>query len=374
MAIHKLSIRDYKSSSLETYKFRSEGSDKISPQEIISSFPQMIFGIQEVEIPDTVSTMVAKEYSTSSGPIDILMITENADVVLIETKLFRNPESHRTVVAQAIDYTKALTNTNLDSIKSNLLKSNYSERDFVEKMFKQDLFCAALNQNIKTGNFKVIIVGDKIHPNILEMVESIQSAPHLSFTLYLVELCPYVYDEDNILLHPKIVANTNEIERSVIRLEIDYKEKKTTIESSVPEKEGKGSRPILTADQYIGNLSKREFGKVIQGFWRTWKELGGDIRFGQVGFSSGMIIGKKRIAIQFVYNNRIALVSDNYRNSYGISDETYGKYKSKISQTVPRAYDFLISNKVEIQFELLSESDLENIFDATILLAREEME
>ena len=52
---------------------------------------------------------ICKELYTSAGPLDIFMITPNGDLVVIETKLWSNPESRRKVVAQIIDYAKELS-------------------------------------------------------------------------------------------------------------------------------------------------------------------------------------------------------------------------------------------------------------------------
>jgi len=202
----------------------------------------MVLSLKELELPPSNSTLVLREFSTSQGSIDIIMITENSDILLIETKLFRNSESHRTVVAQAIDYVKSFSETDIEILKSKILQSTYSDNQLTENLFSKEGFYFALKKNMKKGYFKVLIIGDKIHSNLLGMVESIHSAPHLAFTIYLVELSPIRDDENNILLEPRIIENTIEVERSVIRLEVDLKKESYTIESSTPLKDSKGSR------------------------------------------------------------------------------------------------------------------------------------
>ncbi len=374
MPIFTLDKNTFSLSELDSHRFKNEGYDKISPQEIIAQFPQLILSVPELETPNFETNFVAREFSTRRGPIDIVVITENADIVLIETKLLRNPESHRTVVAQAIDYAKAFTELDVENIKSQLLKSSnssYSDGKLVEETFRQDLFCAALDRNIKTGNYKIVIAGDEIHTNILGMVESIQSAPHLAFTVFLVELAPHDLNENNITFHPRVVANTTEIERSVIRLEIDHKSGTHTIESSIPQKERKGSKPTVTPDEYIDSLSKPEFSKPMRQFWKEWENIGGDIRFGTVGLSSRININGTRVSIQYIYDNRIALISDKWRKTCKIEDDTYERYKSSLKDSVPIAYDYLVGNKVEISFDKLNQEDLNGILNAAIEMARE---
>jgi hypothetical protein len=203
------------------------------------------------------------------------------------------------------------------------------------------------------------------------MVESIQSAPHMAFTIFLIELDPFADDDKTILLYPRIVTKTTEVERSVIKIQIDHEKRTHAIESEVPEEEGKGSKPIITAEQFISSLDIADFVESIKKFWHNWSELGGDIRFGTVGFSAGIMQGDKRIPIFYVYPQKIATISETVKNFYDIPDDIYQKYKDelKASQTI---YDgYVVGNKVEVPYDLISVDELELIFKATINLAKQ---
>ena len=60
----------------------------------------------------------------TQGYIDNLYITPSGGIVIVETKLFRNQESRRTVVAQILDYAKELQKW--DSTKINSVASDYT--------------------------------------------------------------------------------------------------------------------------------------------------------------------------------------------------------------------------------------------------------
>ena len=67
----------------------------------------------------------------------------------------------------------------------------------------------------------------------------------------------------------------------------------------------------------------------------------------------------RRIAVFFIYMDRVATISEPYKKKYGIPDEIYQDYKNdlKASQTV---YDgYVIGNKVVVPFDVISEEDLE---------------
>jgi hypothetical protein len=52
---------------------------------------------------------VCTELNTPAGAIDNLLITPSGLPVLVECKLWRNPEGRREVVGQILDYAKELT-------------------------------------------------------------------------------------------------------------------------------------------------------------------------------------------------------------------------------------------------------------------------
>ena len=323
MAYYQIDQTSGEAAALQKFYFNTEGSETISPQVLISQNPQIVMDIPEIEAQSDGKYLVAREFSTSRGSIDILIINANADLVLIETKLLNNPESHRTVVAQAIDYAKAFYELKAMDVIDRFKKNKSVDEATLTNLTKDEVWVASLEKNIVSGNFQVLILGDRIHPNVLGMVASIQSAPHMAFTINLVEIDPFIGENGALFLCPRVVSKTVEVERSVIRIEIDHEKKTHSIESETPEKEGKGSRPILTSQQFLDIVSEPTFIDAIEKFWKEWKEIGGDIRFGVAGFSAGLMIGDKRVAPFFTYYNRIPVLSEKWRSNYNISDDLF---------------------------------------------------
>jgi hypothetical protein len=370
MSYYHVDLQSGKIDPLQKYTFQSEGGQKISPQELIANNPQIIMDIPELEVQSDDNYLVAKEYPTSRGPVDILIMNSNADIVLIETKLLRNPDAQRTVVAQVIDYAKALYEQDVSEVMDRLSKNPMVDRELLSELKKNDFWVASLEKSIRSGNFQVAILGDRIHPNVLGMVESVQSAPHLAFTISLIEIDPFLTGEGKLFLNPKMAARTVEVERSVIRIEIDHERKSHSIESEIPEKEGKGTRPILTRQQYLDIVTEGKFIEIIENFWEEWEKIGGDIRMGVAGFSAGFIIGGKRIAPFFTYYNRIPVLSERWRTSINIPDDLYLEYKEnlKASQYV---YDgYCIGNKVEVPFNEITVDDLNIMYNAALQLGK----
>ena len=68
--------------------------------------------------------ILAREFSTLSGPIDAIGVDREGEIYLVETKLYKNPDK-RTVVAQVLDYGASLWKTHTD-FDSFLLQLNNS--------------------------------------------------------------------------------------------------------------------------------------------------------------------------------------------------------------------------------------------------------
>lgn len=348
--------------SIGEYSFEKE--DDL--QEILFKNPQIVLNIPDLEIDETVKTLSCREFPTSSGPIDVLYLTSQGDIVVVETKLIKNSEATRTVVAQAIDYVKSLSSIKIDEFLSRLNHKKVGGSDFEIG----DNLKLQISDFLKRGYFKVVIMGDFIHPNILGMVESIQAAPHLAFTIFLVEINARDYGEE-ISLFPRVLANTLEVERSVIRLEISTSSQDVIITSEIPSMEKKGNRPKRNWNEYIESVDPEEFASTIDMFKNEWEhEFPNSISMGAVGFSAGVVLGKKRIPIQFVYNNRLAIISNLQQQKYNVPDQVFEEYREEL-KVIPKVFDeCVVGGKVEVSFSQLSEHDVEVIFQAGKNLAR----
>ena len=368
MTMYRLKAGIDQAERLDLFEYASEGNHEFSPQRILADNPDLIFGLPELELLNSEPLIAFREYSTARGSIDLLLIGSNGEIIIVETKLLRNPESTRQVVAQIVDYIKAFSAEDVDDLVRKI-KGRCPE--CADKLINNVNFAALVQENIKTGNYKVIVAGDSIHPNVLGMIESIHSAPHLSFTIFLVDLHTCQFGTDEIIIKPGIVASTVEIERSVIRIEIEPTTAKYQIDAQSPEPKGKGTKPILSWSQYLSNLSEPGFRKIIEGFRQRWiNEIDDSISMGQVGFSAGIEYGGRRLAIQFVYDNRLSIISEKARKYSEIPTEIYEDYLNELKQSSLLHDKFIASGKVEIPFSSITEDILSLLLNSAIKLAR----
>lgn len=77
-------------------------------QQLIMSHPNLL-PLDQIEPAFASAVPICIELPSSSGFLDNLLITPTGNIILIECKLWRNPEARREVIAQIIDYANALS-------------------------------------------------------------------------------------------------------------------------------------------------------------------------------------------------------------------------------------------------------------------------
>jgi hypothetical protein len=169
---------------------------------------------------------VCRELSTPAGPIDILYVTPQGRLVVVETKLWRNPEARRKVVAQVLDYAKELAQWEYEDLMREVLRATGEKGDALLERARQadpDLdearFIDNVSRTLRTGRFLLLIVGDGIREGVGALTEFLDRYGSLDFTFGLVEIAVFDVPGAGRLLHPRVLAKTLTIRRSVVILE-----------------------------------------------------------------------------------------------------------------------------------------------------------
>ena len=166
---------------------------------------------------------VCMEIETGAGQADILYLTPSGQVVLVETKLWRNPEARREVVGQILDYAKQLTSWSFDVLEKkaataaraqdpyllSCLRSRFPDADEVA-------FVDGVRRSLSTGDFLLIIAGDGIRYGAESLVAFLERFGHLRFGLALVEVAAYKLPDGSTLLQPRVVAKTELLQRTLL--------------------------------------------------------------------------------------------------------------------------------------------------------------
>ncbi|BCB22467.1 hypothetical protein OCUBac02_53610 (plasmid) [Bosea sp. ANAM02] len=180
---------------------------------------------------------VCTELNTPAGPIDNFLVTASGLPVLVECKLWRNPEARREITGQILDYAKELAkwssadlhrevNRRLKRHDNALLEIVRRVNPAVDEMEFND----ALTTNLRRGRFLLLIVGDGIREGVETIAEYLSAHAGLHFSLGLVEMPIFALPDGSRLAAPRVLARTTVITRHVIAAPADH----IVVEASEP--------------------------------------------------------------------------------------------------------------------------------------------
>lgn len=167
-------------------------------QEALSKNP----GLLPVDEIDPAFSPVASLGREIAGT-DNLFISPLGRLTLVETKLWRNPESGREVVGQLLDYATALTAWSYEELETRAREADqsplahgetlpqYVARLFPDEVLPEARFIDAVTRSLRWGRMMLLIVGDGIREGVERMLGYLHDHPQQHFTFGLVELGIY---------------------------------------------------------------------------------------------------------------------------------------------------------------------------------------
>jgi hypothetical protein len=166
----------------------------------------------------------AREVPCGHGYIDNLYLTPAGEIILVETKLWRNVQARREVVAQALDYVSALMKMGYEAFEAAVLRGTATAATLHAivaehpEALDEAAFIDAVSDNLVRGRMMVIVLGDGIRREAEALAELLQSHAGAHFTFALVELATWRNPiTGDILALPTTLAQTVMIERGVLR-------------------------------------------------------------------------------------------------------------------------------------------------------------
>jgi hypothetical protein len=216
-----------KSASLEALTLGGGQFDEQWLQQLIHDHPECL-PVSEIEPGFGELVSVGMEVPTKHGPIDNLLLTPDGQIVLVEAKLWKNPQARREVVAQALDYATCLFEWDYEDLERAVLKASFGEGgrpgSLYELFADRDglalpAFIDAINTNLRRGRVLILLVGDGIRTEARRLNDMLQSHAGAHFTFALVELNVFkLGDAEDVLVCPRILAQTEMIQRGVVEI------------------------------------------------------------------------------------------------------------------------------------------------------------
>lgn len=309
-------------------------------QQLLFAHPDLL---PIADIDSTFGTLIplAREFPVSSGYIDVLYATADGQLCLVETKLWRNPEAHRTVLAQLLDYAKDIGRLDYAEFKARIeaAASRGGPAIDLHEMIRRFLaahdfdsvdFEANARRALAAGDFLLLIVGDRIRPEVVLLSDIMGAAPHLEFSLALVEMNFYHVQGREawpVLAVPSVVGRSHEVTRAVVR--IRYEEKRPEVEvTSLEETAVSSGRTDL--EVFLKSLPSG-LSDVFRTYLDRWMSGPLTVFWGKVGFSLRYRPKGKLVTLFDAYPTYLSLIKEEWVKERDIPEDAYRAYRTEIS-------------------------------------------
>ena len=205
------------------------GYDENWLQRLLFETPEVL-PIGEIDPAFAPAVPLCRELPTVAGSIDLAYVSEQGLLSIVECKLWRNPEARRAAVTQILDYAKEISRWSYEELNdavhraTNRPKSTNTLFDLVHEQndtIDEQTFVDDVTRNLESGRFLLLVVGDGIREGVERIADYLKQSAGIRFTFGLVELAIFDMPDGaagGIIVEPRVLARTFEIERAVVRL------------------------------------------------------------------------------------------------------------------------------------------------------------
>jgi hypothetical protein len=178
---------------------------------------------------------VPVDLGAGQGFIDNLLVTNDGYLVIVETKLYRNPEGIREVIAQTLQYGMAVGQMSMTELEARIQLGQFPAPKRAESISQcisrlaaeqgqssilADDFDEALERHLRRGEILLLIVSDGIHVGVERVTNWLNDQGNSTpFKFGLVELRFYSHGTERLVI-PRTVLKTREISRHVVVVDV----------------------------------------------------------------------------------------------------------------------------------------------------------
>lgn len=153
---------------------------------------------------------------------------EHGRLVVIECKLWRNPQARREVVGQILDYARELSRFAYEDLQRQVSIATRRQGNVLFSLAQEAggtsgeaEFVDRVTPDLAAGRFLLLVVGDGIAEGTRRIGEYLRDQPGLAFSFGLIEIAEYRHQDgdgqEHVVMQPQVLAQTAIIERHVIR-------------------------------------------------------------------------------------------------------------------------------------------------------------
>lgn len=344
-------------------------------QELLYRYPS-ILPISSIDDAFAPTIAIGREIAG----IDNLFISPAGLLTIVETKLWRNPEAHRTVVAQILDYARTLSAWSYQQLDK-AVQADWAKRHGERRSLYQIVeehsgrldvnsveFQELVQGGLENGRFALLIVGDKIYPRATQLAEMIQSAPHLQYTLGFVELQCYRLQTDKdwpLIVFPHVVARTKEVTRAVVK--VLYEKKRPEVQVVTPPEEPT-SRGFTSFPEFTASLPS-SVSELFKTYIEGWMRGGFTVRWGTVGFTLRVTWKGQLGTVMEAYPTYASIFQDKRLRKFDVPEDLHRAYKAALMESRVISAAFAAGRRY-LTYERMSDDDIALLLHATDAFAR----
>jgi len=165
------------------------------------------------------------------GFVDVVLMDEHGRLVVVECKLWRNPQARREVVGQILDYARELSRFAYEDLQRQVSIATRRQGNVLFALAQEAggtlgeaEFVDRVTRDLAAGRFLLLVVGDGIAEGTRRIGEYLRDQPGLAFSFGLIEMAEYRHldgqGQEHVIMQPRVLAQTAVIERHVIRSEV----------------------------------------------------------------------------------------------------------------------------------------------------------
>ena len=193
--------------------------------DLLFRFPAAL-PISEIDSAYVDPVPICQQLSTSAGFVDLLFVTPAGRIVLVENKLWRNPEARRKVVGQILDYAAAMAKWSYEDLQREVSKRTQIKGNSLFELVKEKhpllseaRFVDAVSTSLKRGRFLLLVCGDGIREGTQNIASFLDRFTAMDFSFGLVEIAISEDETGDRFVLPRTLAKPEIISRNLFVVE-----------------------------------------------------------------------------------------------------------------------------------------------------------
>lgn len=241
------------------------GEDESWIQDLVFRNPDLV-PLSEIEPGSGTLIPICREFviprqGGAGVKLDVLAITPLGRPVLIECKLWRNPQARREVVAQILEYASLMRGWSFGDLTARIARQVsaagqnplYDLAHAAGTPLGEAAFCDAVSRHLRDGTSQMIVVGDGIREDLIMIAEHVGAG---GTRLALLELQVWKGETGEVLVVPQIPFRTEVLQQRVL---VDLGDRVIPLGDETTNGHDAEDLPELNADRVALQAASRRF-------------------------------------------------------------------------------------------------------------------